>query len=85
MITGPADVPADWNGHGGPALSARDVDRIRATYARTPAGRAGQRQTPRGNVVRLMADTYGVSLMTIYRALRPGYGKAHCPTCRCRS
>lgn len=84
MITGPIDVPADWNSHGRPALSSQDVERIRAIYARTPSRRDGP-GTPRGRLVKALASSHGVSIMTIYRALRPGYAKPHCATCRCRS
>lgn len=58
MITGPSNVPPDWNlRQHHPALTFSEVIRIRASSAKP----------------RVLADTYGVSLRTIYRALQSGY------------
>jgi hypothetical protein len=67
MITGPSYVPADTNLGKRPVLSEADVRQIVAARAR------------RVNAMAL-AQIYGVSTRTIYRAARPQYLR-HCPTC----
>lgn len=67
MITGPANVPSDWN-VGRRALSEQDVNRIRNRFQR-------------GVSARILADNYGVSTRTVYRSLDPTYFPARCPSC----
>lgn len=67
MIHGPANVPSDSN-VGRLSLAPTDVERIRYRVG------AAQGRLERRAAVLAMADSFGVSDRTVYKALHPGYG-----------